>query len=76
VATHASHLPAEDPEGYLEAFAQLYSDLAEQIYARLNGRNPAPGSLLVPAVDDGVEGMRFISAVLESSRRDTARMDL
>lgn len=75
-AAHASRLPAGHPEGYLEAFAQLYSDLAEQIYARLGARNPAPSSLLVPTVDDGVAGMRFISAVLESSRRAGAWVDL
>jgi predicted dehydrogenase len=72
VAAHASRLPAGHPEGYLEAFAQLYADVAEQISARLENRSPAASSLLVPTVDDGVAGMRFISAVLESSRRNAA----
>jgi predicted dehydrogenase len=72
VAAHASRVPAGHPEGYLEAFAQLYADMAEQISARLEGRPPNPVSLLVPTVDDGVAGMRFISAVLESSRRNAA----
>ena len=75
-AKHASRLPAGHPEGYLEAFAQLYSDLAEQISARLAGRAPAPSSLLVPTVEDGVAGMRFISAALESSKQDSAWVDL
>lgn len=72
VAAHASRVPGGHPEGYLEAFAQLYADMAEQISAQLEGRPPDPASRLVPTVDDGVAGMRFISAVLESSGRNAA----
>ncbi len=75
-AAHASRIPAGHPEGYLEAFAQLYSDLAEQINARREGRSPSLASLLVPNVEDGVEGMRFIAATLESGRRNAAWVDL
>lgn len=75
-AAHASRIPGGHPEGYLEAFAQLYTDLAEQIYARREGRKPAPASLLVPGVEDGVDGMRFIAATLESSRRNSAWLAL
>src|SRR5580693_6086570 len=59
-AKHASRIPSGHPEGYLEAFAQLYADLAEQIVARNEGRKPAAASLLVPRVEDGVAGVRFI----------------
>jgi predicted dehydrogenase len=75
-AKHASRIPSGHPEGYLEAFAQLYTDLAEQIAARNAGRAPAPSSLLVPTVEDGVAGVRFISAVLESSRQNSAWVNL
>ena len=68
----ASRIPSGHPEGYLEAFAQLYADLAEQIAARNARRAPMPASLLVPKVEDGVEGVRFISGVLESSRQNSA----
>ena len=71
-AAHASRVPSGHPEGYLEAFAQLYADMAEQISARIDARSAAPSSLLVPTVEDGVAGMRFISAVIESSRRNSA----
>ena len=71
-AARAIRIPAGHPEGYLEAFAQLYKDLAEQITAKQEGRAPHPESLLVPGVADGVEGMRFISGVLESSRNRSA----
>src|SRR5215470_2604311 len=71
-AAHATRVPSGHPEGYLEAFAQLYTDLAEQITARREKRKPNPDSLLVPGVDDGVDGVRFISAALESSRNGSA----
>ena len=71
-AAHATRIPSGHPEGYLEAFAQLYSDLAEQIIARREKRAPNPDSLLVPGVEDGVEGVRFISAALESARNGSA----
>jgi predicted dehydrogenase len=71
-ATHATRIPSGHPEGYLEAFAQLYSDLAEQISATRENRPANPNSLLVPGVADGVDGVRFILAAIESSRRGSA----
>jgi predicted dehydrogenase len=68
VAGHASRIPGGHPEGYLEAFAQLYRDLADQITARQAGRKPDPASLLVPGIAEGVRGMRFITAAVDSSR--------
>jgi hypothetical protein len=72
VAAHASRLPAGHPEGYLEAFTQLYTDLAEQIHGRLENRQPDPASLLVPGIQDGVAGLQFITAVLASAKKDSA----
>ena len=71
-AAHATRIPSGHPEGYLEAFAQLYSDLAEQIISRREKRAPNPLSLLVPTVEDGVEGVRFIKTALESSQNGSA----
>ena len=71
-AAHATRIPSGHPEGYLEAFAQLYSDLAEQIVSRREKRAPDPLSLLVPTVEDGVEGVRFIKTALESSKNGSA----
>ena len=67
-AAHATRIPSGHPEGYLEAFAQLYNDLADQIISRREKRAPNPLSLLVPTVEDGVEGVRFIKTALESSK--------
>jgi predicted dehydrogenase len=72
VAAHASRIPAGHPEGYLEAFAQIYRDVAEQIRARLETREPDPASLLVPGIADGVRGMRFITAAVASSHANAA----
>ncbi len=71
-ARYATRIPAGHPEGYFEAFAQLYSDLAEQITARLEGRAPDARAMLVPGVEDGVFGMQFINAVLDSARKGSA----
>jgi predicted dehydrogenase len=71
-AAHATRIPSGHPEGYLEAFAQLYTDLAEQITAKIEKRAPDPDSLLVPGVQDGVDEVRFINAVLESSHNGSA----
>ncbi len=68
----ASRLPAGHPEGYLEAFATLYSDLAELITARLEGRSPSATSTELPTCDDGVDGLRFIESAIQSSQDGTA----
>jgi predicted dehydrogenase len=72
VAAHATRIPAGHPEGYLEAFAQLYRDLAEQITARIDGRTPDPASLLVPGIEDGLRGVYFIAAAVASAHADAA----
>lgn len=72
VAAYASRIPAGHPEGYLEAFAQIYRDMAEQITARLESRMSDPASLLVPGIEAGLRGMRFIDAAITSSRNDAA----
>jgi predicted dehydrogenase len=67
-ALRASRVPSGHPEGYLEAFAQLYRDLAEQISARREGRSPDSASLSVPGIGEGVQGMRFVAAAVASSQ--------
>jgi len=66
-ARHATRVPPGHPEGYLEAFAQLYCDAGAHIRAREAGEPAPPESRLLTTVDDGVEGLRFIEAVLASS---------
>jgi len=71
-AAHATRIPAGHPEGYLEGFAQLYRDAAELIRAREEGRVPDPNTMLLPGVDDGVRGVRFIATAVASSRANAA----
>ena len=59
-----SRLPAGHPEGFFEAFANLYSDVAKHIAAREAGQEYVPE---YPTVDDGVRGVKFIHAVLASA---------
>ena len=79
-AGHATRLPAGHPEGYLEGFAQLYKDIADQLQARWAGVAPNPLACWVPSVEDGARGMKFIEAVVESSRANgrwsSARLSL
>ena len=72
IAQAASRIPAGHPEGYLEAFAQLYADIAELITARLEGREPDGYAQLVPQAADGIRGVRFIEAAVKSSAADGA----
>ncbi len=68
-ATSATRLPAGHPEGFLEAFAVLYRNFAAALEARLAGRDPTSEELDFPTIDDGVRGMAFIDAVVDSSKR-------
>ncbi|CAM3357773.1 Gfo/Idh/MocA family protein [Halomonas lysinitropha] len=67
-AMAAVRIPPGHPEGYLEAFAQLYSDFAEQIRARHANREAHSLARHTPGVADGVDGVLFITRALESSR--------
>ncbi len=58
--------PGGHPEGYLEAFANIYRNVAMVIQARNEGVKPDPHYLDFPTVYDGVRGMRFIDAVIKS----------
>ncbi len=67
-----SRIPAGHPEGYLEAFANIYRNFAAQLSARLSGE-PAPDQTHdYPTIEDGVRGMAFIEAVVQSSQNNAA----
>jgi len=65
---HATRIPAGHPEGFLEAFANIYKNFALSINDKLIGNPPNPLHLDFPSIDDGVRGMQFIDRVIESSR--------
>lgn len=65
-ATRATRIPPGHPEGYLEAFAQLYTDIAGKIEAHVRGADPEPRLLLAPDIEDGVDGVRFVARAVAS----------
>jgi predicted dehydrogenase len=62
-----TRIPAGHPEGYLEAFANIYLEAFRAIEAELEGR-PLPKDLDYPTIEDGVYGMAFIETVVKSSK--------
>ena len=69
-AAAVTRIPGGHPEGYLEAFATVYTEAAAVIRA-MRLEQPAP-TFLLPGIYDGLEGMRFIDACVRSSRADGA----
>ncbi len=67
-AQRATRVALGHPEGYFEAFANLYADAADAIVARRTGQAPDPQALDFPTVLDGARGVRFVEAALASSR--------
>jgi predicted dehydrogenase len=68
-ADHATRIVLGHPEGFHEAFANLYADAAAAIVARRTGAERDPLSRDLPTVEDGARGVKFIEAALESSRQ-------
>jgi predicted dehydrogenase len=61
-----NRLPPGHPEGYLEAFATIYAEVAAAITARLSD-SPADPSMIFPTIEDGFAGVAMVDAVLRSS---------
>lgn len=59
--------PAGHPEGYLEAFANLYRNFALTVSAKIDGK-PVPKEVNFPTVDEGIRGMAFIDNVVKSGQ--------
>ncbi|WOS62475.1 Gfo/Idh/MocA family protein [Sinorhizobium fredii] len=59
--------PPGHPEGYLEAFANLYAGFAEAIRANREGREPSAIGRDIPSAYDGLKGVAFVDAVVDSS---------
>lgn len=70
-AARVSRVPSGHPEGYLEGFANIYSEAARAIYAKRNGAKVDP-AVTYPTVDDGLKGMVFVDACVRSSKRNGA----
>lgn len=71
-AKSATRIPAGHPEGYLEAFAQIYTDAAGLLWRWLESTPPGAVEALLPGIQDGLRNVAFIEAVVASHRADAA----
>ncbi len=65
-ASHNSRTPAGHPEGYLEAFANLYRNFTFTLIAKMKGEQPKEEWLDFPSINEGIRGMAFIENVVKS----------
>ena len=70
VARHNLRTPGGHPEGYLEAFANIYRNFALCVRAKDHGETPKPEWLDFPGIREGVRGMAFIESVIASGKSD------
>ena len=74
-AQRVCRVPGGHPEGYLEAFANIYAEAAQAIRARQAGL-PVPDGVIYPTLSDGLAGMRFVAACVTSARRNAGWVTL
>lgn len=72
LAAHASRIVAGHPEGFHEAFANLYADAAHAIAARRSGSTAPPLAMHFPTAHDGLAGLAFVDAVIRSAAHNGA----
>ena len=58
--------PGGHPEGYLEAFGNIYRNFALTVMSKMDGKEPPSEWLDFPGVEDGIRGMQFIDAVVRA----------
>ena len=66
-ANRVSRIPSGHPEGYLEGFANIYSEASEAIFALRDGNKPSP-EVTYPGITEGIAGLAFIEAAVQSSQ--------
>lgn len=73
IAAHNTRTPGGHPEGYLEAFANIYRNFALTVMAKMDGEDPSAEMLDFPGIEDGIRGMQFIDAVVKAGYDDTMK---
>nr|WP_294932747.1 Gfo/Idh/MocA family oxidoreductase [uncultured Flavobacterium sp.] len=68
IASYNTRIPSGHPEGYLEAFGNLYKNFALTLQAKSEGKEPTANMLDFPTAKDGVRGMAFIENVIASGK--------
>ena len=74
-AARVTRIPPGHPEGYLEGFANIYSEVALAIKAARSGTKP-PEGVHFPTIEDGVKGLAFVEAAVKSSKANGAWVKL
>ena len=69
-AIHSCRTPGGHPEGYLEAFANIYRNFALTLGCKIDGTTPTAEMLDFPGIEDGLRGMAFIDNVVASAQSD------
>jgi predicted dehydrogenase len=72
-AKHNTRTPAGHPEGYLEAFANIYRNFILTVKAKMENKQPKAEWLDFPGIDDGLRGMQFIETVVKSGTSDSPK---
>ncbi len=70
-AARVTRIPSGHPEGYLEGFANIYTEAARAIYAKRKGE-AVDAAVTYPTLDDGIKGMLFVDACVKSSKKNGA----
>ena len=70
-AGRVTRIPPGHPEGYLEGFANIYTEAANAITAHRSG-TALPADVIFPTVQDGLKGVAFIDACQRSTARNAA----
>ncbi|MDR3094863.1 MAG: Gfo/Idh/MocA family oxidoreductase [Bacteroidales bacterium] len=65
--------PGGHPEGYVEAFANIYRNFSYTVRAKINGEKPDPQWLDFPTVNDGLRGMQFIETIVTAGYDDSKK---
>jgi predicted dehydrogenase len=73
IAAHNTRVPGGHPEGYLEAFANIYRNFSLTVRAKANGEKPTAEMLDFPGVEDGIRGMQFIDTVVKAGYDDETK---
>lgn len=73
IAAYNTRVPGGHPEGYLEAFANIYRNFASTVRAKANGEKPTAEMLDFPDVEDGIRGMQFIDTVVKAGYDDETK---
>ncbi|NLB27055.1 MAG: Gfo/Idh/MocA family oxidoreductase [Bacteroidales bacterium] len=73
IAHHNTRTPGGHPEGYLEAFANIYRNFAATVIAKMNGEVPSSEMLDFPGIEDGIRGMQFIDTIIKAGYNDSVK---